>query len=522
MLNVKIALSKIKGALPMKNSIRTVIVSTILFTLFSCTASTDVPLPITTSSEEALEMYNKAWYYWGDHDGIKQSEYMKKAIEIDPDFILANLYVVENDPNKRKQFRDKAIQNKNDGSNAEKLLVDMFVAGRESRTSDRIDIAKKLVEEYPNSSKAYVDLGDAYTVARDFNSAAQNYTKATDINPENVNAWWRLASHHINVYNGQVLLPAEKQDKKLGIKYIDKMISLRPEAAVGYQIRGNVDRANSDFESAKKWYSDALEKRRATGRAASGLLGVIAHNLVFNGEFDSAQEYYNLAISEGQTANSKNSAAIFQIQSYLFNDDFSGAIQIADQISKDLESYGASDVQIFWSKSQIELRKFLAYAHSQKQEEAYESLMMRKNYAKQAMAKMEVDEVSQANFDYNNAKDQAWYHILFGEYNKAETQLNTLYSIASKIQSPTALDEYSAMMGMVRLFQGDSAGSLSYFNENIDTENYQYFSYFKALALRAAGKDIEARDIFNKLANYNFNGLGASLVRSLAKKQFNS
>ena len=187
-----------------------------------------------------------------------------------------------------------------------------------------------------------------------------------------------------------------------------------------------------------------------------------------------------------------------------------------------MESYGASDVQIFWSKSQIELRKFLAYAHSQKQEEAYESLMMRKNYAKQARAKMDVDEVSQANFDYNNAKDQAWYHILFGEYNKAETQLNTLYSIASKIQSPTALDEYSAMMGMVRLFQGDSAGSLSYFNENIDTENYQYFSYFKALALRAAGKDIEARDIFNKLANYNFNGLGASLVRSLAKKQLNS
>ena len=129
----------------MKNSIRTVIVSSILLTIFSCTTSTDVPLPITTASEEALEMYNKAWYYWGDHDGIKQSEYMKKAIEIDPDFILANLYVVENDPNKRKQFRDKAIQNKNDGSNAEKLLVDMFIAGREGRTNDRINFAKKLV-----------------------------------------------------------------------------------------------------------------------------------------------------------------------------------------------------------------------------------------------------------------------------------------------------------------------------------------------------------------------------------------
>ena len=513
---------RLKEPPPMKNSIRTVVVPMILLTIFSCTTSTDVPLPITTASEEALEMYNKAWSYWGDHDAIKQSEYMKKALNIDPDFILANLYVVENDPNKRKQFRDKAIQNKNDGSNAEKLLVDMFIAGREGRTNDRINFAKKLVEEYPSSSKAYVDLGDAYNVARDFSSAAQNYIKATDINPENVNAWWRLGRQHINVYTNQILLPASKQDKKLGISYIDKMISLRPDAAVGYQIRGNVDRANSDFESAKKWYADALEKRRATGRAASGLLGVIAHNLVFNGEFDSAQEYYNLAINEGQTANSKYSVAIFQIQSYLFNDDYSGAIQVADQISKDLETYGFSPVQIYQNKSQIELRKFLAYAHNQKQEEAYESLMMRKNYAKQAMAIMEVDEVIQVNFDYNNAKYQAWYHILFGEYNKAETQLNTLYSLVSKIQSPTALDDYSAMMGMVRLFQGDSAGSLSYFNENIDTENYQYYSYFKALALQAAGQNTVAEDIFNKIANYNFNGLGVSLVRSLAKKQHES
>ena len=124
----------------MKNSIRTVIVSTILLTIFSCTTSTDVPLPITTSSEVALELYNKAWEFWGDHDGPKQSEYMKRALEIDPDFILANLYVIENDPNQRKQFRDRATQNKNDGSDAERLLVEMFIAGREGRTNDQINL----------------------------------------------------------------------------------------------------------------------------------------------------------------------------------------------------------------------------------------------------------------------------------------------------------------------------------------------------------------------------------------------
>lgn len=489
---------------------------------FACSTSSDVPLPITTTSEEALELYNKAWYHWGDHDAVKQSEYMKKALEIDPDFILANLYVVENNPNKWKGFRDGAIQNKNNGSEAEKLLVDMFIAGREERAQDRINLGKELVEKYPKSSHAYMELGDAHNTALEFSAAAENYKKAVKINPENVAVWWRLASQHINVYNGQILLPENKQDKKLGIKYVDKMIRLRPDAAVGYQIRGNVDRANSNFESAKKWYDKALGKRRETGRAASGLLGVIAHNLVFNGEFNSAQEYYNQGIAEGSTANLKFSVAIFKIQSYLFNDDYPGAIRVADQISTDLESWEFSKVQVFNGKAAVELRKFLAYAHNQQKEEAYESLMLRKSYAEQAMSLMEVDDVRQRNFDSNNTRMEAWYHILFGEYNEAEDKLAKLHSIVNNIQSPTALDDYSAMLGMVHLFRGDPKGAVEYFDENINTENYQYYSYFKALALLGSGQEKTATEIFQQLANYNFNSLGSSLVRSLAKKQLKS
>lgn len=486
---------------------------------FSCSNSSDVPLPITTTSEEALALYNKAWYHWGDHDNLKQSETMKQALEVDPEFILANLFVIESDPNKRKSFRDKAIQNKNKGSESETILVDMFIAGREGRTQDRINLGKELVKKYSTSSQAHVSLGDAHNVALEFSAAAENYKKAVKINPNNVNAWWRLASQHINVYNGQILLPENKQDKKLGIKYVDKMISLRPEAAVGYQIRGNVNRANSDFESAKKWYETALEKRRATGRPASGLLGVIAHNLVYNNEFDLAQEYYNQGISEGSSANLKFSVAIFKIQSYLFNDDYPGAIKVANQVSKDLEGWEFSKVQIFNAKANVELRKFLAYAHNQQKEEAYESLMLRRNYAKQAMRLMEVDEVRQRDFDSINTRMEAWYHILFGEYNKAENKLAELHSIVSNIQSPTALDDHSAMLGMVHLFRGDPSTASGYFNENINTENYQYYSYFKALALQGSGQEDSAKEIFQQLANYNFNSLGSSLVRSLAKKR---
>ena len=96
----------------MKNSIRTVIVSSILLTIFSCTTSTDVPLPITSASEEALELFKRGYFHHSQIEGYEAKELYEQALSLDPEFILANLYVPETDPNKRKEFRDRAIANK--------------------------------------------------------------------------------------------------------------------------------------------------------------------------------------------------------------------------------------------------------------------------------------------------------------------------------------------------------------------------------------------------------------------------
>ena len=72
---------------------------------------------------------------------------------------------------------------------------------------------------------------------------------------------------------------------------------------------------------------------------------------------------------------------------------------------------------------------------------------------------------------------------------------------------------------MVRLFSGDGSGSLSYFNENINPENYQYYAYFKGLALKASGKDEEANKAFSEIATINFSNWNIAIVRRLANKQ---
>ena len=175
------------------------ILSVALLLIIGCSKTTDVDLPITSTSEEAKELYNKAWYYWDQSEGMKGWGLMEEALSLDPDFILANLYVPTNEPNKLREHRDKAKENSKNGNDYEQLAVKMWIAEREGRSTDYINLCKELVSKYPGSSRAYVILGDAYTELEDFDNAIANYEKALDINSSQYLAWKGLVKHQVTV-----------------------------------------------------------------------------------------------------------------------------------------------------------------------------------------------------------------------------------------------------------------------------------------------------------------------------------
>ena len=72
------------------------ILSVALLLIIGCSKTTDVDLPITSTSEEAKELYNKAWYYWDQGEGLKGWGLMEEVLTLDTNFILANLYVPAN------------------------------------------------------------------------------------------------------------------------------------------------------------------------------------------------------------------------------------------------------------------------------------------------------------------------------------------------------------------------------------------------------------------------------------------
>ena len=59
------------------------ILSVALLLIIGCSKTTDVDLPITSTSEEAKELYNKAWYYWDQSEGMKGWGLMEEALSLD-------------------------------------------------------------------------------------------------------------------------------------------------------------------------------------------------------------------------------------------------------------------------------------------------------------------------------------------------------------------------------------------------------------------------------------------------------
>ena len=75
-----------------------------------------------------MELFNTGIKHQLNHDFLLQPQYFQKALALDPDFVLANLWINESDPAKWLEHFEKAKVGKDRVSEAERILVDMAVA----------------------------------------------------------------------------------------------------------------------------------------------------------------------------------------------------------------------------------------------------------------------------------------------------------------------------------------------------------------------------------------------------------
>ena len=83
---------------------------------------------------------------------------------------------------------------------------------------------------------------------------------------------------------------------------------------------------------------------------------------------------------------------------------------------------------------------------------------------------------------------------------------------------PKRFDGYNNLMGMANLMSGNPKKGIEHFEAVVEEENI-YFQYFKGLSYKADGQMDAAKETFNYVATYNFNGLIYTMVRNKAKEE---
>ena len=105
--------------------------------------------------------------------------------------------------------------------------------------------------------------------------------------------------------------------------------------------------------------------------------------------------------------------------------------------------------------------------------------------------------------------------IMKGNYDDAKLKLSGLKQRFLDASDPKRFDGYNNLMGMANLMSGNAAKGVQHFEDVIDEGNI-YFQYFKGLSYKAVGDLDKAKEVFDYVAKYNFNGLVYTVVRNKA------
>jgi tetratricopeptide (TPR) repeat protein len=482
--------------------------------LSACSKQPVVELPITTSSPKALEYYKKAMLSEEVGDGFEKRQFLDSALSLDPNFAMALDWYESLDPVEKREQRAKAKALQTTVSEAEQFILKIRNAYRNGNLDDALVNAKKLVSQYNNAYESYVWLGAVQSDRHELDDGIKNLKKAIELNPNCYQAYSFLMGHHIAA-GTQVMLPEEKRDIELGMEYSDELIRIRGDHGFPYHFKANVYRQLGEFEKAKPLYEKSIEKRKGLSSEATAYL-VSGHNFMFGGDLKTARERYVKAIKLTKTASDWFSLNFYLLVSYMFDNDYIGAIEHIDKIEQALDSKDFDEVSLLRRKAWIHWQKMVCYAHNQMEEDAYGALEQNLKFSK-ARAGLLDDENTWRGVLSDEQYNTAWVNVLFGKYEEAKKNLAKLKEIQEKRTDPTAMYGYYGLMGMAHLMEGNHQEAVDNFNKGDETDIY--FNYFKGLSLRAVGQEEKAVKTFQDIAKINFSNWNIAIVKRLAQKQ---
>lgn len=212
----------------------------------SVTQSQTKNMTWTTKSGKAKELATKGVNHMMNLELPQAYEYVKQALDLDPDFTVALVFMANlSSGSVKKGYSAKAVKSSANKTEGEKLFASIMDTGM-TQDSRRI-VWTKLYNMFPDDRM----MGVYYLFTRA--TPAEQFTVGQELVKKFPN---EIALYNIMGY----LYLQEKKDTATAKTYFEKYISMYSEGYNPYDSMGEFYFLTGDMENSEKYYNMALEK----------------------------------------------------------------------------------------------------------------------------------------------------------------------------------------------------------------------------------------------------------------------
>jgi tetratricopeptide (TPR) repeat protein len=460
-------------------------------------------IPVSTTSSSALTHFRAGQRALDVGRPQEARAHFQQAVAEDPSFVYGyvNLANSAASPEEFKEALDRATAVAG-GSEGERLLVEINRTFLDNDAERRMALSGKLVQKYPESPRAWLNLGFTQGGLNQHAAARQSFGRALALDPNMFVAHAALGFSYL--FNAP-------RDLEQARHQMEQCIAVAPEEAKGYENLGDVYRAMNRLEEARDAYSRALAKDAAlsVARLKKG------HVNSFLGNYAEARADYDSAIAGASEIN-KVTFANFRAFTHLHAGDPRAALSELAAVAREAESSGIPARQVNAAKIQTLTNAATIALHNDLLDDAAQVI-------DQLRATMRAEASRMADANYTRQQEATillWEGRLAahrGDFATAVQKAEESRRLVESDRNPRRLEGYHALRGLIELRQRNYRAAVDHYRQaDLTTE---YVRYHLTLSLEGAGNVAEAKPIFREVAQWTFNSFGFALVRGDARKR---
>jgi tetratricopeptide (TPR) repeat protein len=460
---------------------------------FAVSALAGDRIPITTSSDEARQLYLKGRDLAEKLRATDARPLFEQAAAKDPTFALAQLGLAQTAGTAKEFFAAtaKAVELSAKASEPERLLICAVDAGAKGEPARQQDCLTKLVQAVPGDERAHNQLGQALFGRQDYPAAIAAYKKATSINPQFSQPYNQMG--YAYRFMGQY--PEAEQAFK-------KYIELIPGDPNPYDSYAELLMKTGRFEESIKNYEKALAVDRNFIASHIG----IGNNYVFLGKPEEARKSYAKLAAVARNDGEKLQAHFWSAMSYVHEGATDKALAevekmaAIDQAGKDLVALSGAQNQM--GDILLEAGRIDEAAKRYQEQVATIDKADAPAQVKEAthrQARFDEARVALARHDVAGAKAKAAAYAAAVAVHKVPFEVRQTHELAGRI----ALEEKKGAAAVAELAQAN--------------QQDPRVLYLLAVAHQAAGDPVKAKQAGVQAADFNGLSPNYGYVRGKAK-----